>query len=171
MAQANKEKKQKIREVQFSDGRRANIIRTTDPQGRIVEHAELVDRYSKLLEQGRITEDEATSARRFHRLFTIANLYGTTSTLVERSGGVGGGITETQNDARVEINSIQKELGGDNILKSALWNVVGAEMSISDWIAVLAQNNRIINANNATGALCVALEMLEKYYRKRDKRK
>jgi hypothetical protein len=153
--------------VTLPGGRKAEIVREGDPDGRPVAHSRTIDTLGRMRKSGSITPSMHDAARDFHAQFTIAALDTMPGmTLVRVSGGRGTtNLTERQVAARQHVHRALETLGGINgPAGSCVWHVVGLEISLREWARRQGWNGRIVHANQAPGILVAALGVLVVHY-------
>ncbi len=151
--------------IELPGSRSAQIIRETDPDGRIVAHPRTVDAMDRMLKAGTITAAMFNAARDFHSRFTTATLNTMPSVSLDGPSGGNGSLSDRQLDARRNINNALDRLGGPSSQSgSCVWHVVGCETSIREWTRRRKWNGKAIHKNTARGVLVAALEVLAVHY-------
>ena len=153
--------------VNLPGGRKAEIIREGDPEGRAVVHPRTVDTLGRMRRSGSITPSMHDAARDFQAQFTIAaldTLRG--ASLVKISGGGhAADLTDRQVAAREKVLRAMDVLGGINSpAGSCVWYVVGLEHSIRQWAMRQGWSGRTVHISQAPGMLVAALGMLAAHY-------
>lgn len=113
-------------------------VREADPEtGTPVQHRRAVDSIAAMLANGTITTEMHEAGCIFRTLFRSAALDGIATTQFVRLGGVSADtMSVRQIDARRRVARAIDALGGhDSPAGSAVWFVVGLEMSIREWSA------------------------------------
>jgi hypothetical protein len=153
--------------VNLPGGRKAEIIREGDPNGRLVAHPRTIDTLGRMRKAGTITPPMYDAARDFQAQFTIAALDSmATMSLVRVSGGSRrADFTDRQVAARENVHRAMDVLGGINSpAGSCVWHVVGLEYSISQWAMRQGWGGRLVRRESARGILIAGLGILSAHH-------
>ena len=153
--------------VNLPGGRKAEIIREGDPEGRAVVHPRTIDTLGRMRKAGTITPSMYNAARDFQAQFTIAaldTLRG--ASLMRISGGChAADLTDRQITARENVHRAMDVLGGINSpAGSCVWHVVGLEYSISQWATRQGWGGRLVRCESARGILIAGLGILSAHH-------
>ena len=158
--------------MRLPGGRKLEMVREADPEGRPVTHARTVDTLARMLKAGTITPPMHDAARDFQAHFTIA-AYDTTATAsivrVRRLRGEkmtwNDDVTVRQIAARDRVHDALDALGGmSSPGGSCVWHVVGLQSSLREWALRQGWNGRPLRRGEASGILLSALGMLAVHY-------
>ena len=148
-------------------GRKVEMVREADPEGRSVTHARNVDTLARMLKAGTITPPMHDAARDFEAHFTIA-AYDTTAprdmirvsaSRRERT------LSDNQVAARERVYRALEALGGiASPGGSCVWSVAGLGHSLREWALHQGWNGRPVHIHQATGVLITALGALAVHY-------
>ena len=142
-------------------------IREADPDtGSPVQHRRAVDTLGLMLANGNITPQMHEAGCIFRTLFRSAALDGIATTQFVR---VGGSTTEAlsgrQVDGRRRVAGAMDALGGHGSpAGSAVWFVVGLEMSVREWSARQGWSGRPVPQPIAGGMLVAGLGILAMHF-------
>ncbi len=153
--------------VKMPGGRRAEIVREADPDGRPVAHARTVDTLARMLKVGTITRAMHDAARDFESHFIIGTYDVTPPRNMVRvsSGGWTHDLTDNQIAARNRVARALGALGGvGSPGGSCVWHVVGLGHSLRDWALQQGWSGRPMHGSLATGVLVAALGVLAVHY-------
>ena len=158
--------------VRMPGGRKVEMVREADPEGRPVTHGRTVDTLARMLKAGTITPAMHDAARDFQAYFTIAayDARATASIVhVRRLRGEkvtwSDDLTVRQIAARNRVHDALTVLGGRTSPGgSCVWHVVGLQLSLREWAMQRGWNNRPIRPSEASGILISALGMLAVHY-------
>ena len=148
-------------------GRKAELVREADPDGRPVTHARAVDTIDRMRKAGTITRAMHDAARDFQAHFTIAaydatpprHMIRVSASRRERT------LSDNQIAARERVYRALEALGGiASPGGSCVWSVAGLGHSLREWALSQGWNGRPIHLNLATGVLITALGMLAVHY-------
>jgi hypothetical protein len=145
------------------------VVEERDPNGWPVRHFRVSDSIGRLVRGGVITGPVALAADRFRKDYHMAQFDPLSAMDIRRPRGAGGkeAIIDRVEAARDRVARALLHLGGmSSAAGSAIWFVVGAEMSIQEWS--LRQewgSGRPLRHDMATGILVAALGTLEGFYR------
>ena len=153
--------------VNLPGGRKAELVREADPDGRPVTHARAVDTIDRMRKAGTITQPMHDAARDFQAHFTVA-AYDVTPPrdLVRVSGGGWtNDLTDNQIAARNRVARALGTLGGiGSPGGSCVWHVVGLGYSLREWAMQQGWAGQPMYGNQATGVLVAALGVLAVHY-------
>jgi hypothetical protein len=142
--------------VNLPGGRKAEIIREGDPEGRAVVHPRTVDTLGKMRRSGSITPSMHDAALDTLRGASLVKISG---------GGHAADLTDRQVAAREKVLRAMDVLGGINSpAGSCVWYVVGLEHSIRQWAMRQGWSGRTVHISQAPGMLVAALGMLAAHY-------
>ena len=153
--------------VNLPGGRKAEIIREGDPDGRPVAHPRTIDTLGRLRRLGSITPSMHDAARDFQAQFTIAALDTLRGASLVRisGGGHAADLTDRQVAAREKVLRAMDALGGINSpAGSCVWYVVGLEYSISQWATRQGWGGRLVRHESARGILIAGLGLLAAHH-------
>ena len=153
--------------VNLPGGRKAEIVRETDPKGEMVAHARIVDTLARMRRAGTITRAMHRAARDFQAHFAIAAYGATPSRDMVRVSGGGwtNDLTDNQIAARNRVARALGTLGGmASPGGSCVWHVVGLGYSLREWAVQQGWAGRSVHGNLATGVLVAALGVLAVHY-------
>ena len=142
-------------------------IRTADPEtGTPVAHRRAVDALGMMLTNGTITPQMHEAGCIFRTLFRSAALDSIATTQFVRVGGATADtMSVRQIDARRRVARAMDALGGHGSpAGSAMWFVVGLEMSIRDWSARQGWAGRPVPQPIAGGMLVAGLGILAMHF-------
>ena len=142
-------------------------IRSADPEtGTPVAHRRAVDTLGQMLANGTITPQMHEAGCIFRTLFRSAALDGIATTqFVRLSGGTADAMSTRQVDARRRVAGAMDALGGHGSpAGSAVWFVVGLEMSIREWSARQGWGGRPVPQPIAGGMLVAGLGILAMHF-------
>ena len=142
-------------------------IRSADPEtGSPVQHRRAVDALGMMLANGTITPQMHEAGCIFRTLFRSAALDGiATSQFVRLGGATADTMSARQVDARRRVARAMDALGGHGSpAGSAVWFVVGLEMSIREWSARQGWSGRPVPQPIAGGILVAGLGMLAMHF-------
>jgi Domain of unknown function (DUF6456) len=148
-------------------GRELEEVRELDPDGKIVVHHRLVDSFARFLKSGTINEAMHDAACDFRSSFTIAQLDPLRALPILRVPGTGREpqLNERQLHARRRVQEALDALGGiASPAGSAVWHIVGLQLSIREWSMRQGWSGRPVEQKEAKGMLVAALGMLAKHY-------
>ena len=148
-------------------GRKAEMVREADPEGRPVIHARTVDTLARMLKAGTITPAMHDAARDFQAHFTIAAYDATPPRHMIRvsSSRRESTLSDNQVAARERVCRSLEALGGiASPGGSCIWSVAGLGHSLREWALRQGWNGRPVHLNQATGVLITALGMLAVHY-------
>ena len=153
--------------VNLPGGRKAEMVREADPDGRPVAHARTVDTLARMRKAGTITQSMHDAARDFQAHFTIAaydatpprDMIRVSASRRERT------LSDNQIAARERVYRALEALGGiASPGGSCVWSVAGLGHSLREWALSQGWNGRPVHLNLATGVLITALGMLAVHY-------
>jgi hypothetical protein len=153
--------------VNLPGGRKAEIIREGDPEGRAVVHPRTIDTLGRMRRLGSITPSMYNAARDFQAQFTIAALDTLRGASLMRisGGGHAADLTDRQVAAREKVLRAMDVLGGINSpAGSCVWHVVGLEYSISQWATRQGWGGRLVRCESARGILIAGLGLLAAHH-------
>ena len=154
--------------VSLPGGRKAEIIREGDPDGRPVAHSRTIDTLARMKRSGAITPSMCDAGRDFQAQFTLASLDTMRCMpLVRISGGNGdpGDLTDRQVAARENVHRAMLALGGMNSpAGTCVWYVVGLQLSLRDWALRQGWGGRAVRQEAAQGILVAGLGLLAAHY-------
>ena len=153
--------------VNLPGGRKAELVREADPDGRPVTHARAVDTIDRMRKAGTITTAMHDAARDFQAHFIIAAYDATPPRHMIRVSGGGwtNNLTDNQIAARNRVARALGTLGGiGSPGGSCIWHVVGLGFSLREWALQQGWAGRSVHHNQATGALVTALGVLAVHY-------
>ncbi len=142
-------------------------IRSADPEtGTPVAHRRAVDALGMMLANGTITPQMHEAGCIFRTLFRSAALDSIATTQFVRVGGATADtMSVRQVDARRRVARAMDALGGHGSpAGSALWFVVGLEMSIREWSARQGWAGRPVPQPIAGGMLVAGLGILAMHF-------
>ncbi len=142
-------------------------IRSADPEtGTPVAHRRAVDALGMMLANGTITPQMHEAGCIFRTLFRSAALDGiATSQFVRLGGATADTMSVRQIDARRRVARAMDALGGHGSpAGSAVWFVVGLEMSIREWSARQGWCGRAVPQPIAGGMLVAGLGILAMHF-------
>jgi hypothetical protein len=142
-------------------------IRSADPEtGTPVAHRRAVDALGMMLANGTITAQMHEAGCIFRTLFRSAALDSIATTQFVRVGGATADTMSTrQVDARRRVVRAMDALGGHGSpAGSAIWFVVGLEMSIREWSARQGWCGRAVPQPIASGMLVAGLGILAMHF-------
>ncbi|WP_431304064.1 hypothetical protein [Sediminicoccus sp. BL-A-41-H5] len=142
-------------------------VRAADPEtGTPVAHRRAVDALGMMLANGTITPQMHEAGCIFRTLFRSAALDSIATTQFVRVGGATADIMSTrQVDARRRVARAMDALGGHGSpAGSAIWFVVGLEMSIREWSARQGWCGRAVPQPIASGMLVAGLGILAMHF-------
>lgn len=123
-----------------------------------------VDRIQRMLRQGSITPEMAQAALIFRQKFYVAGMSTLRAADMARIPAGYSGAKQVANSAlraRETIVEVCRAIGEPAL--SCLWDVIGLENTIQEWMQRQSQNGRTYSADVATGILIGALGMLAKH--------
>ena len=153
--------------VNLPGGRKAELVREADPDGRLVAHARTVDTIDRMRKAGTITAAMHDAARDFQAHFTIAAYDATPPRDMVRVSGGGWthDLTHNQITARNRVARALGTLGGiGSPGGSCVWHVVGLGYSLREWAVQQGWAGRPVHGSLATGVLVTALGVLAVHY-------
>ena len=153
--------------VNLPGGRKAELVREADPDGRPVTHARAVDTIDRMRKAGTITRAMHDAARDFQAHFTIAAYDATPPRDLVRVSGGGwtNDLTDNQIAARNRVVRALGTLGGiGSPGGSCVWHVVGLGYSLREWAVQQGWAGRSVHIHQATGMLITALGVLAVHY-------
>ena len=153
--------------INLPGGRKAEIVREADPDGRPVTHARAVDTIDRMRKAGTITAAMHDAARDFQAHFTIAAYDATPPRDLVRvsGGGWSHDLTDNQIAARNRVARALGTLGGiGSPGGSCIWHVAGMGYSLREWAMQQGWGGRPMYGNQATGVLVAALGVLAVHY-------
>ncbi len=153
--------------VTLPGGRKAEIVREADPEGRPVAHARTVDTVARMLKAGTITRAMHDAARDFEAHFIIGAYDVTPPRDMVRVSGGGwtNDLTDNQIAARNRVARALGTLGGvGSPGGSCVWHVVGLGYSLREWALGQGWAGRSVHIHQATGMLITALGVLAVHY-------
>jgi hypothetical protein len=142
-------------------------VRAADPEtGTPVAHRRAVDALGMMLANGTITPQMHEAGCIFRTLFRSAALDGIATTQFVRLSGVSADtMSVRQIDARRRVARAIDALGGHGSpAGSAVWFVVGLEMSIREWSARQGWSGRPVPQPIAGGMLVAGLGILAMHF-------
>ena len=142
-------------------------IRAADPDtGTPVQHRRAMDAIGMMLANGTITPQMHEAGSIFRTLFRSASLDGIATTqFVRLGGGTAEALSGRQVDARRRVAGAMDALGGHGSpAGSAVWFVVGLEMSIREWSARQGWSGRPVPQPIAGGMLVAGLGILAMHF-------
>ena len=142
-------------------------IRAADPEtGTPVAHRRAVDALGMMLANGTITPQMHEAGCIFRTLFRSAALDSIATTQFVRVGGATADtMSVRQIDARRRVGRAMDALGGHSSpAGSAMWFVVGLEMSIREWSARQGWSGRPVPQPIAGGMLVAGLGILAMHF-------
>ena len=142
-------------------------IRAADPEtGTPVAHRRAMDALGMMLTNGTITPQMHEAGCIFRTLFRSASLDGIATTqFVRLGGGTAEVLSGRQVDARRRVAGAMDALGGHGSpAGSAVWFVVGLEMSIREWSARQGWSGRPVPQPIAGGMLVAGLGILAMHF-------
>ena len=148
-------------------GRQLEEVREKGPDGRIVLLHRVVDSLAQMLKTGAVDGPMHDAGRRFQRDFTTAQLDPLHAADLLRVPGCGGdpGLLDSHVAARRRIHKGLEALGGiSGPAGSAVWYIVGLQLSIREWSMRQGWAGRPVEQKEAKGILVAALGMLAKHY-------
>jgi Domain of unknown function (DUF6456) len=148
-------------------GRQLEEVREKDPDGRIVLLHRVVDSLAQMLKTGAIDGPMHDAGRRFQRDFTIAQLDPLHAADLLRVPGCGRNpeLLDSHVAARRRVHVALETLGGlSSPAGSAVWHIVGLQLSIREWSLRQGWGGRPVEQKEAKGILVAALGMLAKHY-------
>ena len=153
--------------VNLPGGRKAEMVREADPDGRPVAHARTVDTIDRMRKAGTITQPMHNAARDFQAHFTIAAYDAMPPRDMVRVSGSGwtNDLTDNQIAARNRVARALGTLGGiASPGGSCVWHVVGLGYSLREWAMQQGWAGRPVHGSLATGVLVAALGVLAVHY-------
>ena len=158
--------------MRMPGGRKVEMVREADPEGRPVTHARTVDTLARMLKAGTITPAMHDAARDFQAHFTIAAYDATATASIVRVRRLRGekmtwndDLTVRQIAARDRVHDALAALGGMvSPGGSCVWHVVGLQLSLRAWAMQQGWNNKPVRPSEASGILISALGMLAVHY-------
>ena len=153
--------------VNLPGGRKAEIVREADPDGRPVTHARAVDTIDRMRKAETITRAMHDAARDFQAHFTVAAYDATPPRDLVRVSGGGwtNDLTDNQIAARNRVARALGTLGGvGSPGGSCVWHVVGLGYSLREWAVQQGWAGRPVHGSLATGVLVAALGVLAVHY-------
>ena len=153
--------------VNLPGGRKAELVREADPDGRPVTHARAVDTIDRMRRAGTITRAMHDAARDFQAHFTVAAYDATPPRDLVRVSGGGwtNDLTDNQIAARNRVARALGTLGGiGSPGGSCIWHVVGLGYSLREWAVQQGWAGRPVHGSLATGVLVAALGVLAVHY-------
>ena len=153
--------------IKLPGGRQAKMVRESDPDGRIVEHARTVDTLERMRKSGSITPAMYDAARDFQAQFTIAGFETLHALPLVKMPGSGraADLTDRQVDARKMVRQAMAALGGLNSpAGSCVWHVLGLQHSIRAWATHHGWGGRTVRQEPAQGMLVAGLGLLAAHY-------
>ena len=153
--------------VNLPGGRKAELVREADPDGRPVAHARTVDTIDRMRKAGTTTRAMHDAARDFQAHFTVAAYDATPPRDLVRVSGGGwtNDLTDNQIAARNRVARALGTLGGiGSPGGSCIWHVVGLGYSLREWAMQQGWGGRPMHSNHATGVLVAALGVLAVHY-------
>ena len=158
--------------VRVPGGRKVEMVREADPEGRLVTHGRTVDTLARMLKAGTIMPTMHDAARDFQAHFTIAPYDAVPTASVVHVRRLRGekmtwndDLTVRQIAARDRVHDVLAALGGmASPGGSCVWHVVGLQMSLREWAMQRGWNNRPVRPSEASGILISALGMLAVHY-------
>ena len=153
--------------VTLPGGRKAEIVREADPEGRPVAHARTVDTIDRMHKAGTITRAMHDAARDFKAHFIIAAYDATPPRDMIRVSGGGwtNDLTDNQIAARNRVARALGTLGGSaSPGGSCVWHVVGLGLSLREWAMQQGWGGKPMLVSQATGVLVTALGVLAVHY-------
>ena len=153
--------------VNLPGGRKAEMVREADPDGRPVAHARTVDTIDRMRKAGTITQPMHNAARDFQAHFTIAAYDAMPPRDMVRVSGGGwtNDLTDNQIAARNRVARALGTLGGiASPGGSCVWHVVGLGYSLREWAMQQGWNGKPMLVSQATGVLVTALGVLAVHY-------
>ena len=153
--------------VNLPGGRKAEMVREADPDGRPVAHARTVDTIDRMRKAGTITQPMHHAARDFQAHFTIAAYDAMPPRDMVRVSGGGwtNDLTDNQIAARNRVARALGTLGGiASPGGSCVWHVVGLGYSLREWAMQRGWNRKPMLVSQATGVLVTALGVLAVHY-------
>jgi hypothetical protein len=148
-------------------GRQLEEVREKDPDGRMVLHHRVVDSLAQMLKTGAIDGQMHEAGRRFQRDFTIAQLDPLQAADLLRVPGCGRDpeLLDSHVTARRRVHKALEALGGiSSPAGSAVWHIVGLQLSIREWSLRRCWGGRPVKQKEAKGILIAALGILAKHY-------
>jgi hypothetical protein len=148
-------------------GRQLEEVRATDPDGRIVLLHRVVDSLAQMLKTGAIDGPMHDAGRRFQRDFTVAQLDPLHAADLLRVPGCGRNpeLLDSHVAARRRVHVALETAGGiSSPAGSAVWHIVGLQLSIREWSLRQGWGGRPVEQKEAKGILVAALGMLAKHY-------
>ena len=148
-------------------GRQLEEVREKGPDGRIVLHHRLVDPLARMLKTGAIDGPMHDAGRRFQRDFTMAQLDPLHAADLLRVPGCGRNpeLLDSHVAARRRVHIALETAGGiSSPAGSAVWHIVGLQLSIREWSLRQGWGGRPVEQKEAKGMLIAALGMLAKHY-------
>ena len=153
--------------VNLPGGRKAEMVREADPDGRPVTHARTVDTIDRMRKAGTITQPMHNAARDFQAHFTIAAYDAMPPRDMVRVSGGGwtNDLTDNQIAARNRVARALGTLGGiASPGGSCVWHVAGMGYSLREWATQRGWGGRPVHIHQATGVLVAALGVLAVHY-------
>jgi hypothetical protein len=166
-ARANCEDLSKPSKWRLQHGGFSEPIRAADPDtGTPVQHRRAMDAIGMMLANGTITPQMHEAGSIFRTLFRSASLDGIATTqFVRLGGGTAEALSGRQVDARRRVAGAMDALGGHGSpAGSAVWFVVGLEMSIREWSARQGWSGRPVPQPIAGGMLVAGLGILAMHF-------
>ena len=148
-------------------GRQVEEVREKDPDGRIVLRHRLVDPLARMLKTGAIDGPMQDAGHRFQRDFTLAQLDPLHAADLLRVPGCGRdpALLDSHVAARRRVHVALETLGGiSSPAGSAVWYMVGLQLSIREWSLRQGWAGRPVEQKEAKGILVAALGMLARHY-------
>jgi hypothetical protein len=148
-------------------GRQLEEVRERDPDGRIVLRHRLVDALARMLKTGAIDGPMHDAGHRFQRDFTLAQLDPLHAADLLRVPGCGRDpeLLDSHVAARRRVHEALEALGGvSSPAGSAVWHMVGLQLSIREWSLRQGWTGRPVEPKEAKGILVAALGMLTRHY-------
>jgi hypothetical protein len=126
-----------------------------------------VDTLTAMLRKGSITAEMHQAGEDFHVLFMVAQLEALRAADLSRTpdGARELNITQRQAEARKQVWSILKKLGGfTSPAGSCVWHVVGSATTLKEWALHHGWNGRVLSPEAASGVLIGALGALQAHF-------
>jgi len=157
-----------LREDQLSNGRiTAELVHEADPQSRPVVHHRVVDTLANLERVGSITPVMRQAGEEFRRHFHYAGFERLRARPLAPmpTGDVAADLTLAQIAGRRRVHAALAVLGGlASPAGSAVWHVVGGEMSLREWALREGWGGRRVTDKTAAGIVIGALGALAVHF-------
>lgn len=166
---------ERITEVDVLNGRaRADLVRDTAPDGKIVLHAIRKNAYvhERMFNHGKgqLDKDSFDAAEQFRRQFELAHLTGHFAKLdmLRTSGGkhdMADAVVSARKKAIGALDHLGKRRDGTlNWSADIVWYVIGEGDTLEDWSQRVRWRGGNMDKNRAAGILMASLERLAVFY-------